>query len=54
MSKRHESCPGDGAEAFYQGFQLDDNPWPEWDGRFEEFDEDFLETTKHYEEESFS
>ena len=44
-------APKDGTEAFYQGFTLDNNPYPDWTEEFEEWDRDFLETAKNYNEE---
>lgn len=43
-------APEDGTDAFYEGFDLEDNPFPEFDGRFEEWDRDFLDTANSYTE----
>jgi len=43
--------PEDGTDAFYEGFSLEDNPFPEWEQGFEEWDRDFLEAAKNYKEE---
>ena len=40
--------PKDGYKAFYEGCSLEDNPFPEWEQRFEEWDRDFLEAAKFY------
>ena len=43
--------PRDGSVAFYNGFDLEDNPWPDFKEEFDEWDRDYLESYKHYEEE---
>ena len=50
MSKEKEILE-DGCEAFYAGAKLEDNPFPEWESRWEEWDRDFLECAKNYKEE---
>jgi len=47
----NKEVPKDGTEAFYEGFELEDNPFPEFIEEFEEWDRDFLEVHKHYKEE---
>jgi len=42
------TVPKDGTDAFYEGFDLENNPFPGWDQRFEEWDRDFLETANEY------
>jgi len=42
------TVPKDGTDAFYEGFDLENNPFPEWDGGFEEWNRDFLETANEY------
>jgi len=49
-----KQVPKDGYDAFYEGSDLEENPWPEFDGRFEEWDRDFLEAAKNYKEEGRS
>ena len=50
MSTEKE-VPTDGSNAFYRGFDLEDNPFNKWDGDFEEWDEEFLEAAKNYKQE---
>ena len=38
----------DGCDAFYAGAQLEDNPWPEFDHRFDTWDRDWMEAYKNY------
>ena len=45
------TTPENGIDAFYKGYSLEDNPYPEWDSRFEEWDKDYLETAKNYKQE---
>ena len=51
MTKTDKEILEDGCEAFYEGFDLEDNPWPEFDHRFDPWDRDFLECAKNYREE---
>ena len=49
-----KEVPKDAYEAFYEGFDLEDNPWPDWTQGFEDWDRDYLEVAKHYKEEGRS
>ena len=49
MSKE---VPTDGYDAFYAGYELEDNPFPEWELGWEEWDRDFMDAHKNYEEEN--
>ena len=46
-----EHVPKDGTDAFYEGFDLEDNPFPEFIEEFEEWDRDFMEAANNYKEE---
>ena len=46
-----KKIPEDGINAFYEGFNLDDNPFSSLEERFDEWDCDFLNTAKFYKEE---
>ena len=48
---RKNGLPYDGATAFMEGFDLEDNPWPEWGSQWEQWDMDFMEASKNYKEE---
>ena len=42
------TVPEDGTDAFYEGFELEDNPFPEWEQRFEEWDRNFLDAANSH------
>lgn len=46
-----KEVPHDAYTAFYEGFELADNPWPEFDGRWEEWERDWMEAYKNYKQE---
>jgi len=46
-----KKIPEDGINAFYEGFDLDDNPFSSLESRFDEWDSDFMEAAKNYKEE---
>ena len=48
------NVPNDGTDSFWEGYELDDNPFPEWEQEFDEWDKDFLEAHKNYKEEGRS
>ena len=45
------NVPNDGTDSFWEGYELDDNPFPELEQEFDEWDKDFLEAHKNYKEE---
>ena len=46
-----KEVPIDGYDAFYEGFDINDNPYPEWDGRRDEWEDEYCEAAKNYKEE---
>jgi len=49
-----KEVPIDGYAAFYEGFVLLDNPFPEYDQNFDNWDRDYMEAYKNYKEEGRS
>ena len=50
MVKKNK-CPYDGAKAFMEGFDIEDNPFPEWLWTYEEWRQDFMIASRDYKEE---
>ena len=48
------NAPNDGTDSFWEGYELDDNPFPELEQEFDEWNKDFLEAHKNYKEEGRS
>jgi len=49
-----KKIPEDGDDAFYEGFELDDNPFSDLGSRFDEWYCDFLNAHKNHKEEGRS
>jgi hypothetical protein len=45
------TVPLDGYDAWYADFNIEANPYEEWDGRREEWDRDWMDADKNYKEE---
>ena len=46
-----DNIPLDGYDAWWADFDIEANPFEEWDGRREEWDRDWMEARKNYKEE---
>jgi len=46
-----KEVPTDGYDAYMEGLDIEDNPFTEWEQRFEQWDKEFLETGKNYKQE---
>ena len=51
MPKSEKDVPHDAYEAFYKGYPLESNPFPEYIQEFEEWDRDWIDAYNNYKKE---